>query len=535
MLHGLAYFPGVQSLVGCTYSLTHGITPSAAVLTITPQQSTLSEGGTLEIGDGSGSVSFPDCKIDKGSLRWDTSGQYWEVVIYDRRWKWVAGPGRIGGTYNLWGPDKLSLKTSTKKNPQELARLLLEAAGESGYDVTGLPTEGNPEVHWEDANPWQELATLCDRFGCRVVLGLDNRVHLVQVGQGGSLPGGGIISYGATLDPPEVPDKLEISCGPTLWQQDWPLEAVGIEADEDQTVKLIDDLSYKPDGGWGGSHPPYFDNVEGSFTTEAGETVYHRELAAQSVFRMYRIKFPLEVQGYNGDQPESLEYIVVTPSQVDKKTEDQNGVDVEVPKPAEVHGKWITRLETYQNQDDELVKRTFSIDTEKGIVEFAEPIFANSDDGEANNTLDPTEPTLYLRTAFQIRDKTTRALDRYRKEKQLGNFGTKARVDRHEELQLSRKDGEVQNQESVDAACTHYLDGLEREYQATQPETVKYVGILPIDVDGAIQQVTWTVGTQGASTVASRNDEQLVRTPSYEERRMRDVLREARRHWGVSL
>jgi hypothetical protein len=49
------------------------------------------------------------------------------------------------------------------------------------------------------------------------------------------------------------------------------------------------------------------------------------------------------------------------------------------------------------------------------------------------------------------------------------------------------------------------------------------------DLDGAIQQIVFEIGPSGCTTTASRNDEQVHKYPSYNERRALDTLPVVRR------
>ena len=52
--------------------------------------------------------------------------------------------------------------------------------------------------------------------------------------------------------------------------------------------------------------------------------------------------------------------------------------------------------------------------------------------------------------------------------------------------------------------------------------TRTYLGLFPIDMDGAIQQVSYRIGKQGADTIASKGTEHDFDIPQYAERRQRD-------------
>lgn len=100
------------------------------------------------------------------------------------------------------------------KSPQQLAKLCLDALGETNYDVSELPDTARPYVHWDEVRPAEALARLCDQFGCRVVLGVDDRVYVRQVGVGQPLDrtDGRTVSEG--INAPELPDKIVIRTAP---------------------------------------------------------------------------------------------------------------------------------------------------------------------------------------------------------------------------------------------------------------------------------------------------------------------------------
>jgi len=93
---------------------------------------------------------------------------------------------------------------------------------------------------------------------------------------------------------------------------------------------------------------------------------------------------------------------------------------------------------------------------------------------------------------------------------------------------ISQGDQASNTEAEAEKAAKHYLDAVEKQYQTTDPSSFTYGGIQKIDVDGAIQQVTWNVSDDGfATTRASRNREELLVVPSYNERRMMERLQDA--------
>ncbi len=512
-LQGLAHFPGINQITDAIMSFTHGISPSVCTLTMAPQAHPVAEGGTLRFTFGDEVVEFPGCKIDDGSLRWDSQGQKWLLQILDRRWQWAWG--EISGYYNVRNDDG-SILDGTEKTPQELATLCLEAVDEQGFNVGALPNDARPSVEWDVAVPMEALANLCDGLGCRVVLGLNNRVTIAQAGVGAALPGGWIMEDELSVDPPEKPDELVIVLGPNRYQADFNLEAVAEDNDADNTIKLLDDLGYKPSGGWG--LPPAHANIEDRDD---------QQLAQGSVFRMYRIVFPIIVPAYLGGQIADIRHLIVEDTQVASRLD--NGVLVN--KPAVVLGTWFDGNDAETNTPANTIYRRgdstkgtmgFTIDAKRGLVLFSEPIFRNTGSGK----IVADGASLKLRTAVSVRDADTFAAFRMSRKRELGNIGTPTRYVRHDELRVTYIDGVAQNVEEMVAAADDFLDGLEAEYEPTNPQTRKYAGLVAINLNGAIQHVTWTVGGQGATTTASRNTEQLNRIMPFKRRRELEKQRE---------
>jgi hypothetical protein len=68
------------------------------------------------------------------------------------------------------------------------------------------------------------------------------------------------------------------------------------------------------------------------------------------------------------------------------------------------------------------------------------------------------------------------------------------------------------------------LDALSLQYPVSESLTLEYNGLMGIDLDGAISQVSWEVGDNGVSTTASRNSEHSIWVPPYPARRRAENL-----------
>jgi hypothetical protein len=261
-------WPGVASPDSLTYTLSQGISPGAAVLTTLPQLSAPAETGTLVFGDGiNGTITLPDCKVDKITSRRSGDGFLWTITVMDRRWKW-KDLGQISGCYNQLD-SRGKLIPRTIQSPTELAVLCLQAMGETRY-VIDLPpgtthqegldaaeglkpdygltpeTGTNPPVNWVQETPACALDRLCQQYGRVVVYRWsDDSVLIARPGVGDMLPSRGSIAVDAPgLDSPEVPTGVAVAGNPTRYQVRLLLEAVG--RDWDGHYRPIDQLTYRP-------------------------------------------------------------------------------------------------------------------------------------------------------------------------------------------------------------------------------------------------------------------------------------------------
>ena len=211
-------------------------------------------------------------------------------TVKDRRWRWKFP--FIHGSYNVHD-EKGTRVASTEKNPRELATLLLVALGETGYDVSLLPTTVDlaPEVSWLYASAAVELQKLCELFGADPHLLKNNTIAI-------KLRGTGITPSSTNLEKPvtagialqSVPEKIRAFAGDTLFDSWLELEPVAPEIDggvTDSNVKLLNDLSFMPVGGWGSTDAERFMGVRG------GSDEYTKKLRAHCqkyIWRMFRIK-----------------------------------------------------------------------------------------------------------------------------------------------------------------------------------------------------------------------------------------------------
>lgn len=518
-------YPGIQQPVSVRYTRGHGTRPGHAILEFLPQATAaVPATGTLTIGFGSSGINLPLCRADFGSLHTTPSGQTMFVKLLDRRWAWHAGDdtgqpaGEISGRYNVRRVDG-TIDPTTERTPQQLAALLFNAMGEGLFDVSQLPLNPRPYVDWDYSHPASELDRLCNLLGCRVALRIStNTPMIVRLGYGAALPTANLYSVTQNWDLAEAPDYLKVVGSEALFQSKLRLRAVGL--DTDGRWRLIDNLSYRPAGGWGGVVSP--------FSSVSGTTA--RALANATIWRAYQIYSQAD-----GSQ--------IVPSYTNVATIDNikpiNRYLVEtytdpsgrvIPQPAYVEGVWFpgggqgpganTSAGTRYN-------RSFSIDTDDGIVRFSDEVYQITNRKRA-------EAEMYLTCSYQARDPVTLAFTKYIQTRNLGGTaGTGPKIIRREDISFAayanyNANNTVANVVTNAALCqaeaTAQLDATQAQYFGSIAFEARYNGIAEIDIDGLTRQVTFKIDTQdrsrrgGAETYASVNTETDPYVPRYSQR-----------------
>jgi hypothetical protein len=533
---GLITFPGVDRPERADMTLSHGVTPSVCIIELEPQPDFLSEGGDLVFTYGETAITFTDCKVDRGSFRVDQSGWVIQLAVWDRRWRWAFGD--VSGSYNTRLEDG-TFDLTRKQDPSYLMSVLLDAMGEQDYDLSKVPVGVWPEVNWDYDNPAQMLAQLADELGCRVILHLDDTVSVEPVGSGQALPDDGpdspIEADSLAAKLPQRPDLLRFVGGRTRFQIEITLRAVGL--DTDGTIKKINSLSYMPTSGWG-----YVDlqdmTAVGVSQADIRQREFLRTLARDTVFRWYQIA--LEINDDNGNpyrfnvpgfgEVTRVKQLLLLESMVELMQDADGHFRA---KPAEVVGMFADeRLGSETTEDGTIYWGGFSIDAERGLVQFSAPVYQIND--AAANGAAFQEAAIRLITAAHVRDPDTWAWIRYTRDLQLNPGGNFSKVYKHGEAYLAvlpvyddsgNLESFTTNTEALNAEADAYLQAALDEFQTGQPQERTYSGLVPIDPDGAIQQVSWSVGPDGCMTRASRNCEWDPNVATYRVRRVFEALR----------
>lgn len=536
-------YPGIpdEFIVGGSYTCAHGISPGIITLVIAPNTSVGAKVGEITIRFGKVRINLPGCAIDTGSLRGGSgSARTWSVRLLDRRWKWKYTEP-VNGRYNVRDAAKnIDTKVFKERTPQQLAEICLKAMGETGFDVSKLPNDSRPEITWTDENAAEMLDELVNSLGCRVVYDfLDDKVRIFPEGKGKELPRDELatnLSIGHSRE--TTPSSLLASFAPTVYQAKWELEPLGEETDG--RYLPIDELSYRPAGGWG--DPGDLDDPEKTYKRDGVEH-YVSELAEKTVYRIWRIKsLAGYVPGIIGFGGGGAGADVLTAGKIDQvllndhlieTTVDEKGISK--PRPAVVEGEFFS-LES----DADYGKTApgtpwphgFSIDHEKRVVilsgggDFG--AHRLSEDGDEK----PIPATLYLHTSYTIID-TDLGNVHHTIRRDISKTGTGPKIIKVPYIGRTVKQvyKEADNPGKVstnDADLKKEADKLfaaeQEKFKPHRVDDLEYAGVRDdIHLDGAIQQISIRVGGgQPATTRAGRNNEPDSSMPSYEERRRRE-------------
>lgn len=535
-LQGILRFPGIFSVRDWSFTLSHGISPSVAVLEIIPQEDFPADPGVMTIEFGDVLIEFPGCVIDQATVKRDRGGMVTSVSIKDRRWMWKFGTP-LSGRFNLRNQDG-SIWQPSLMSTQDLALECLDAMGEEGADVSGLPMGSYPEVNWNHANGAQELDRLVSGLGCRIVYDLDDIVSIQVAGQGDDLPTVGARTLSFGVDPPDKPDSLLLVGGATRYETAFVLEPVGEEVDG--SIVTIANLTYAPTNGWGSEAV-----VNGQFgnvtcpnqwlarfnNSQTNGDDYVRSLARKCVYKWFRIKSTTG-QTENNFQIQGCSLLVNTlyqllPIEDNRVTIYTDTDNIQRPLPSLVFGQW---WDASQDASTPTNNRAWldghSLDRDKGIVKLNKPAVRITP-----GTSPPfSDPTLYLLVAHSVKDPQTLVEDRYTFELDLPgeSFGAGQQAVHRPDVvrqvigqydSTGNPTGFTENSQLLQVEAQYYLSAALARFDVVVTTNVELRGIVPISPDGAIQQVTWKGGFGGATTTASRNNEWSTEVMPFEERR----------------
>lgn len=338
-----------------------------------------------------------------------------------------------------------------------------------------------------------------------------------------------------------------------------------------------------PTDGWSMSKPGEFINVRAT-----AQLTYHqaRAKAEKSVYKWYRIttiaprgEGPLVIPGYGPIQrrqqlipldtqveqvvPEPLNPNIVNPNLANIENNAIANLAAAVPinfydgysrdKPAAMFGSHNVSIAIEQSifwvpltpapggvpgntPRGAQIFVPFKINAQSLCVEFSTYVYRVFGWGTTGARYYPIERPVLL-TGFHIRNAETNSLEvSYLAEYLPGMKGsTNFAFYHHPDIELfligkynadGSTNGAVTLELDAQERARHYLDGHKLQFLLEGGLSRTYNGIEFIDCDGAIMQVSWSVGPDdaGAMTTASRNTEHSVYVPPYPARRRAEFL-----------
>lgn len=311
--------------------------------------------------------------------------------------------------------------------------------------------------------------------------------------------------------------------------------------------------------GWSRCYPPNFVGVRATPRLTLAQA---RDLAAKSVWKYYQLtgrdiskKGKILVPGYGRVDRYRIQLLdeqceQVVPEGPDFAIRMRDGTPVvqnmyngfSRAKPAACFGSVAKRTAGHlfyvldkskgiNTSEDEQVQVPFSVDSTYFTIKFSQPVY------RIGPGFTFVEPTLRLRTACNVRDATTGAFDAYLYRVSFaGSAGLNYAFQRNDDVQVNviptyGNGGRVVRVNTLEAdpilRAGYYAQGMQLKYLPKASLVNVYNGIVPIQLDGAVTQITWEVGDGGATTTASLNFEHNTSVPPYPQRRRDEMLRAA--------
>lgn len=482
-----------------------------ALLEAIPQTSIPAYGITLTVTDGISSFTLTDCAVDKGSLRVGENGHILSVGLIGAVWRWN---GEISGAYNVRKPDQ-TIVTATKKTCQQLAVLLWQSMGVTAGDVSALPGDDSdlPEVFWQCADSYSELARLCRERGCVPQLNAANNAgEIVRLGAGPALPNNSevqTVDNGFNTTPP--PRYLKACAAPTRYQSKIKLKPMLLEVDG--SLKERDSVSYAID--WTGADP--MDPLGPDADTE------ERTAAKKSYGRYWQMDTQadgtLNVPGYG--PVSTMERLLPL---LDEAVEDFDAGIGTYRRRAYLKGTFaITGAnQSLENSaDDELIEVDFRIVGDLGIIIAIAPLV------KYNASQQFVTADVYLVCSYHVQDETTYQYVHHSIERLIAPTGGGTRVLRLpvERTVVAQYDGTsvsgtVTNEGTVNGILNGAIDAAQSQYQVASGSVRRYRGVQPAPLSGTIRQIRIVVDLEdGCFTWLSYNTEWAPGMPRLRQRR----------------
>ena len=507
---------------GFSYTLSLGTEPGVATVTAPPDFGRIKPVGPLDVyWQGRRFFRLLDARLDnQGAPSSTTSTPLVQWTIQDRRWKWQYGD-TLDGDYNREEKDG---KLVREKSPRELATLCFLALGEEGVDVSALPDKPRPPTQWIAASPKQELDRLCSAYNCAPAYSpFTNKAYLVKLGTGRAAPNDAYKSRSDSFVNRPRPDAITIIGGTTLFQSALKVDE-WLALEVDGTYVEMDQVSYKPAGGWETVWPLNFAALNTTYTDKAtGETLYHRDLAQRSIWRTARISgqvaggFSPEALKGEWNEPQSVTDLgPFTGSVLEKDPLTGQRLD------AYARGVFLDQRVGMKNSPAKTRwPGSVQINSEQRIVTFDRPCFKLTTDNKWEQT------TMELIAAYEVSHEGVPVRFDLRRDSTQQIYDAGELREHHREIvrEVIEKTASATGQKSdnlkeCEKQAKYYLDEIADQFDTRDAVAAEYAGLEKFSLDGKLRNISWAFSTVSTpKTSASWNTETNRMVLPWEERR----------------
>ena len=512
MLNSSVTFPGLNTITGARFTLSRGVFPGKGTITMLPQDVLTVAPGEFAWNSDVDSLSFPRCTLDIAHLRKRETplGWRWDVNVFDRRYYWWKYT--IDGDYNRRRGDG-QLLVSSKKSARQLARIILDIVNEPDADVSGMPDDVYPRCKWVAANAAVALQWLCEYCSTAIGFDIGGAVKLTAYGEGADLPTIFRVNPSWKFGLAKPSALLAVS-GPTVYQSRLALTPVMLDEDDD-TMRSVSDVGYKPTNDW--TYEPWtnFGNVGDEFRFHA-----NREFCQW--WQPYaQANGGLAVPGSDTVISSIQQILPLLPDLASVIVNGGDELEFTWPYPYSLRGDFWPLSDVPVNAVDQEWIGQFWVHLRTGLTKTEYPVFVINEGSP--NPLDTVK--LYLTAAYNVRN-ADGELDRLKESQSLGGetgvhvlvrpevFGSR--------IQLygdNNAPGEVRDtREAARTELKAYLTQFAKRYVTGLCDVAEVAGFQRCPLDGKIAQIAlqYALG-QYPRMVASSGYEHDVFNESFEQ------------------
>lgn len=515
MAHVDATFAGEHadaSQGGASFCLRLGPDPSRGQVAIAGTGHSMRT-GDLVFSDGADSVTISDLYVVERAEHDGPDGRYTTLVLKDRRWKWEK-EAHVTGEWNKPEANG-AVPDGQIKTARELVALCLEAMGESGYSVAALPDDFYPFASWTFEPAARAAQAVCDLCRCTLGLTSDGKARVYKLGTGATPPAGDREREDTGVRYTDEPDVYLVRGARKVIQRTSTLVPVAL--DTDGSVQPFDSVSYRTEVLL--TYDSWLDAINNGFKKLKGIWPSIYRAAERSAGRWFRVPdaevryLPAlgsicELVAEAGASRFRRPY--VTSSELYLKSKSDGAIRPGVP--GEVTASW-------------------SLDSATGVVKFRE----SPRSAEYEENLAP----LKLVWAHESRqaDGSLADGDFYTYTHGSGDSERVIEADWLVQRGVIADGGSEpawQNTADLNTVAARLVELIKEDGETETSGAIAYAGIRDVWTDGAIRQVQWRVGQDGAGTSLAQNTDAPGLAGAALRVRLDALKRAAQSRWGAA-